>query len=165
MRAAHRFSRVPSCLAVAALLMVSTCPAARGSVEVPRRVAAAAAPSKSTDRHAAAAREGASSGLGSDGVGGGADRARRGVDSSRSEADFEDRNARPGVNGSAAAGSGDGGGEGGGGVGIERRSSAQQQVRLVLCGMGWVEVDGWGLLSGSWSLLLSLRPMAYRLRF
>lgn len=126
MRAAHRYSRVP-CLAVAALLMVSTCPAVRGSVEVPRR-AAAAPPSKPSGRHAAAACEGTAGGHGSDRVGGEANSAPPGVDSSLSER-LQARNARPGVNGSSAADSDDGGVGEGGGVGVERRSSAQQ-VRL-----------------------------------
>lgn len=137
MRAAHRYSRVP-CLAVAALLMVSTCPAVRGSVEVPRR-AAAAPPSKPADRHAVAACEGAADDHGSHGVGGEADFGRPGVDSRLSES-LQARNAGPGVNGSSAAGSDDGGDEGGG-VGVERRSSAQQ-VRLGTSqrGLGWSPV-------------------------
>ena len=142
MRAARRFSRVP-CLAVAALLIVSTFPAARGSVEVPRR-ASAAPPSKRAGRHAAAAHEGAGGGHGSDGVGGGAGCARPGVDSSQSEL-LQARNARPGVNGGSAAGSDDSDGKGGGGS-VEGRSSAQQ-VRLGTSRGGWVEVGGRGLLS------------------
>lgn len=143
MRAAHRFSRVP-CLAVAALLMVSTCPAVRGSVEVPRR-AVAAPPSKPADRHAAAARKGPGGDHGSDGVGGDADCARPGVDSSQAER-LQARNARPGVTGSSATESGAGGGGEGGGVGVERGSSAQQ-VRLGASRGGWIDIGDQGCLA------------------
>ena len=61
-------------------------------------------------------------------MGGEANSAPPGVDSSLSER-LQARNARPGVNGSSAADSDDGGVGEGGGVGVERRSSAQQ-VRL-----------------------------------